>query len=172
MRPIVLGHTLDLDSTVFCRYGEQAGSLKGHNPIKHRPSHPPLVAGLSERRRLLWATPGPVMPGRPTVREFLAQADDARRGIRWPWSGLGVLCDGIPGGLGRAGAPYIIVARLTPLVRKLVIHRIPEADWRSVVRGVAVADKMVSLPAWHGQVRRFVCLRQTLTERPTPADGG
>lgn len=24
---------------------------------------------------------------------------------------------------------YIIVARLTPLVRKLVIHRIPEADW-------------------------------------------
>jgi hypothetical protein len=25
MRPILLGHTLDLDSTVFCRYGEQAG---------------------------------------------------------------------------------------------------------------------------------------------------
>ena len=62
--------------------------------------------------------------------------------------------------------PYIIVARLTPLVRKLVIHRIPEADWRSVARGVAVADRLVSLPAWHGQVRRFVCLRQTLTERP------
>jgi hypothetical protein len=27
-RPILLGHTLDLDSTVFCRYGEQEGSLK------------------------------------------------------------------------------------------------------------------------------------------------
>ena len=25
---------------------------------------------------------------------------------------------------------------------------------------------LVSLPAWHGQVRRFVCLGQTLTERP------
>ena len=57
VRPILLGHTLDLDSTVFCRYGEQAGSLKGHNPIKHgRPSHHPLIAWLSERRRLLWAT--------------------------------------------------------------------------------------------------------------------
>lgn len=69
-------------------------------------------------------------------------------------------------GLDARELPYIIVARLTPLVQKLVIHRIPEADWRSVARGVAVADKMVSLPAWHGQVRRFVCLRQTLTERP------
>ena len=32
MRPILLGHTLDLDSTVLCRYGEQEGSLKGYNP--------------------------------------------------------------------------------------------------------------------------------------------
>jgi len=45
MRPILLGHTLDLDSTVCCRYGEQAGSRKGHNPVKPgRPSHHPLVA--------------------------------------------------------------------------------------------------------------------------------
>lgn len=62
--------------------------------------------------------------------------------------------------------PYIIVARLTPLVRKVVIHRIPEADWRPIARGIAVADAMATLPAWRGQTRRFVCLRQTLTERP------
>lgn len=35
MWPILLGHTLDLDSTVFCRYSEQAGSPKRHNPIKY-----------------------------------------------------------------------------------------------------------------------------------------
>jgi hypothetical protein len=62
--------------------------------------------------------------------------------------------------------PYIIVARLTPFVRKLVIHRIPEADWRPVAQGIAVADIMATVPAWHGQHRRFVCLRQTLTDRP------
>jgi hypothetical protein len=57
MRPILLGHTLDLDSSVFCRYGEQEGSLKGYNPRKPgRPSHHPLVAFLAEARRLLWAT--------------------------------------------------------------------------------------------------------------------
>src|SRR3990172_2066554 len=57
MRPILLGHTLDLDSTVFCRYGDQEGSLKGYNPIKPgRPSHHPLLAFLCEARRVLWAT--------------------------------------------------------------------------------------------------------------------
>jgi len=57
MRPILMGHTVDLDSTVLCRYGEQEGSLKGYNPSKPgRPSHHPLVAFLAEGRRLLWAT--------------------------------------------------------------------------------------------------------------------
>jgi hypothetical protein len=171
MRPILLGHTLDLDSTVFCRYGEQDGSLKGHNPIKRgRPSHHPLVAWLSERRRLLWATLRAGHAGTANgAREFLAQA-------------LTLLPAGHQIGLVRADAgffvtaflhcleardlPYIIVARLTPLVRKMVIHRIPEADWRPVARGIAVADMMATLPAWHGQPRRFVCLRQTLTDRP------
>ena len=171
MRPILLGHTLDLDSTVFCRYGEQDGSFKGHNPIKHgRPSHHPLVAWLSERRRLLWATLRAGHAGTANgAREFLAQA-------------LTLLPPGHRIGLVRADAgfcitaflmaleardlPYIIVARLTSPLRKLVLHRIPEADWRPVARGIAVADWEASLPAWRGQVRRFVCLRQTLTERP------
>ncbi len=171
LRPTLLGHTLDLDSTVFCRYGEQDGSLKGHNPIKHgRPSHHPLIAWLSERRRLLWATLRAGHAGTANgVREFLAQA-------------LTMLPAGHRIGLVRADAgfcvtafftalearelPYIIVARLTPLVRKLVIHRIPEVEWQPVTRGVAVADVMATLPAWRGQARRFVCLRQTLTERP------
>lgn len=171
MRPILLGHTLDLDSTVFCRYGEQAGSRKGHNPVKPgRPSHHPLVAWLSERRRLLWATLRAGHAGTANgAREFLAQA-------------LTMLPPGHRIGLVRADAgfcvtaflaaleardlPYIIVARLTRVVRKLVVHRIPEGEWRPVARGIAVADMTASLPAWQGQRRRFVCLRQTLTERP------
>lgn len=31
--------------------------------------------------------------------------------------------------------------------------------------GIAVANVMATIPAWHGQHWRFVCLRQTLTER-------
>jgi hypothetical protein len=171
MRPILLGHSLDLDSTVLCRYGEQEGSLKGYNPHKPgRPSHHPLVAFLAEGRRLLWATLRSGNSGSAHgCVEFLKQA-------------LGVLPAGHRIGLVRADAgffekrlleylesqelPYIIVARLTAVVRKLVIHPIPAAAWRVVARGVEVADIEVSLPNWRSVKRRFVCLRQEIVERP------
>ncbi len=64
------------------------------------------------------------------------------------------------------GLPYIIVARLTAVVRKIVLHRIPSTAWRVVARGVEVADLEASLPNWRGAKRRFVCLRQEIIERP------
>jgi hypothetical protein len=48
------GYSLDLDSTVFERYGRQQCALRGPNPRKHgRPSHHPLVAVLAEAHFLL-----------------------------------------------------------------------------------------------------------------------
>ena len=139
MRPILLGHTLDLDSTVLCRYGEQEGSLKGYNPTKPgRPSHHPLVAFLAEGRRLLWAVLRSGNSGSANgCVEFLKQA-----------------------------LTVLIVARLTAVVRKLVIHQIPSTGWRGVARGIEVADLEVSLPNWKAGKRRFVCLRQEIAERP------
>jgi hypothetical protein len=171
MRPILLGHTLDVDSTVLCRYGEQEGSLKGYNPGKPgRPSHHPLVAFLAEGRRLLWAVLRSGNSGSANgCVEFLRQA-------------LTVLPKGHRIGLVRADAgffekrlleylesqqlPYIVVARLTAVVRKLVIHQIASRAWRVVARGVEVADLEVSLPNWKAVKRRFVCLRQEIAERP------
>jgi hypothetical protein len=62
--------------------------------------------------------------------------------------------------------PYIIVVRLTAVVRKLVIHQSPSTAWRTVARGVEVADLETSLPNWKGIKRRFVLLRQEIVERP------
>jgi DDE family transposase len=171
MRSILMGHTLDLDSTILCRYGEQEGSLKGYNPKKPgRPSHHPLVGFLAEGRRLLWATLRSGNSGSANgCVEFLKQA-------------LTVLPDGQRIGLVRADAgffekrlleylesqelPYIIVARLTAVVRKLVVHQLPATSWRAVARGIEVADLEVSLPNWKKLKRRFVCLRQETSERP------
>ena len=170
-RPILLGHTLDLDSTVLCRYGEQEGSLRGYNPKKPgRPSHHPLMAFLAETRRLLWATLRSGNSGSANgCVEFMRQA-------------LSVLPLGHRIGMVRADAgffekrfleylekqdlPYIVVARLTQSVRKLVIHRLASKAWRAVARGIEVADLEVSLPNWAGVKRRFVCLRQEISERP------
>lgn len=45
MERLESGYTMDLDSTVFVRYGEQEGSKKGYNTKKYgRNSHHPLIS--------------------------------------------------------------------------------------------------------------------------------
>src|SRR5918912_2242970 len=46
------GYSLDLDSTVFERYGEQEGSLKGHNPRRHGRAESSSAAGRAGRGSL------------------------------------------------------------------------------------------------------------------------
>src|SRR5262245_36965250 len=75
LRPVALGAVLDLDSTVFERYGHQEGSLKGHKPRKHgRPSHHPLLAMLAEAKVVLhaWLRSGNSGTARG-VKAFLAE---------------------------------------------------------------------------------------------------
>jgi len=62
--------------------------------------------------------------------------------------------------------PHIIVARLTSPLHQLVLRRIPDTDWRLIARSMGVAAWEASLSAWRGLARRFVSVRQTLTERP------
>jgi len=53
--------TLDLDSSVFTRYGKQEGAKKGYNPRKPgRPSHRPIFAILAEMKIVvnLWLRSG------------------------------------------------------------------------------------------------------------------
>jgi Transposase DDE domain group 1 len=138
-----------------------------------RPSHHPLIAFLSEARRLLWAT---LRAGRAGTAngcvELLAQP-------------LTLLPPGHRVALVRADAgfflarfltfleshdlPYIIMARLTPVLRRVVLHRLSETAWRRVSTGIDVAEYTATLPSWAGQTRRFVCLRQALRERPHAA---
>jgi hypothetical protein len=65
--------------------------------------------------------------------------------------------------------PSIIMARLPPVLRRLILHRLPETAWRRVSKGIDGAEYTVTLPSWAGQTRRFVCLRQALRERPHAA---
>lgn len=171
-RPILLGHTLDLDSTVFCRYGEkQEGSLKGYNPKKPgRPSHHPLVAFLSEARRVLWAVLrcGNSRSANGCV-EFLRQALavlPAEHKVALVRADAGFFEKRFLEFLERRELPYIIVAKLTPIVRRVVLHSVAQQSWRALGRGIEVANVERSFPSWQGKSRRFVCLRQEISERP------
>lgn len=82
----VEGYSLDLDSTVFERYGRQQGALKGYNPRKHgRPSHHPLLAILGEAHWVLhgWLRSGNCSAALSGRRWQYPSGNPWMRSIRW-----------------------------------------------------------------------------------------
>src|SRR3954467_674656 len=119
----VQGYSLDLDSTVLERYGQQEGSLRGYNPRKRgRPSHHPLLAVLAEAHFLLhgWLRSGNCGPARGVV-EFLKEALalwQQRQRIRVVRADSGFFDDELLSFLEQQTLPYIVVARLTKWVQR------------------------------------------------------
>jgi Transposase DDE domain group 1 len=161
------GYTLDLDSTVFERYGQQEGSLKGHNPRKHgRPSHHPLLAVLSEAHFLLhgWLRSGNCGTSRG-VEEFLKEALalwGQRAKIRLLRADSGFFDDKLLSFLEQRLLPYIVVAKLTPWVKRAA-QRVEQ--WTMLDNDYAVGEFQLQLHSW-SSARRFVVIREQVRERP------
>ena len=159
------GYTLDLDSTVFERYGKQEGSLKGHNPRKHgRPSHHPLLAVLSEAHFLLhgWLRSGNCGTARG-VEEFLKEALalwGQRQKIRLLRADSGFFEDLLLSFLEQRQIPYIVVARLTKWV-KGAAQRVEQ--WRDLDEHFAAGEFRLRLHNWSAE-RRFVVIRERVRE--------
>lgn len=134
------------------------------------------MAWFSERRRLLWATLRAGHAGTANgAQEFLVPA-------------FTLLPAGYRIGLVRADAGAVVTA----FRRVLETRDLRTSSWPGLPRscvsgsstefqkptgdpscgGIAVADVRATFPAWRGQARRFVGLRQTLTERPTASGRG
>ncbi len=160
------GYTLDLDSTVFERYGQQEGSLKGHNPRKHgRPSHHPLLAVLSEAHFLLhgWLRSGNCGAARG-AEEFLQEALalwGQRQKIRLLRADSGFFEDRLLSFLEQRQLPYIVVARLTKWVKRAA-QRVEE--WRDLDEYFAAGEFHLRLYGWSEQ-RRFIVIRERLREK-------
>jgi hypothetical protein len=159
------GYTLDLDSTVFERYGQQEGSLKGHNPRKHgRPSHHPLLAVLSEAHFLLhgWLRSGNCGTSRG-VEEFLKEALalwGQRAKIRLLRADSGFFDDKLLSFLEQRLLPYIVVAKLTPWVKRAA-QRVEQ--WTMLDNDYAVGEFQLQLHSW-SSARRFVVIREQVRE--------
>jgi Transposase DDE domain group 1 len=159
------GYTLDLDSTVFERYGQQQGSLKGHNPRKHgRPSHHPLLAVLSEAHFLLhgWLRSGNCGTSRG-VEEFLKEALalwGQREKIRLLRADSGFFDDQLLSFLEQRLLSYIVVAKLTPWVKRAA-QRVEQ--WTILDDDYAVGEFRLKLLGWSVE-RRFVVIREQVRE--------
>ena len=159
------GYTLDLDATVFERYGQQEGSLKGHNPRQHgRPSHHPLLAVLNEAHFLLhgWLRSGNCGTSRG-VEEFLKEALalwGQREKIRLLRADSGFFDDKLLSFLEQRLLPYIVVARLTPWVKRAAQRVEP---WTMLDDDYAVGEFRIQLHGWSAE-RRLVAIREQVRE--------
>ena len=162
-----LGAVLDLDSTVFERYGAQEGSLKGHNPRKHgRPSHHPLLALLAEAKVVLHAwlrsgNTGSARGGRGFLDQALAYLpQDYRLYAVRADSGffdVTVLKD-----LEHRALPYAIAVRLTPPLRRQLVGI---TRWQEFAPGLEVGELLYETYGWQ-TARRIVSVRERIADRP------
>ena len=149
------GYSVDLDSTVFERYGKQEGAKKGHNPRKHgRPSHHPILAILAEANFVLhsWLRSGNSGASRGVVefmKEGMALLGDKHR-IRLVRADSGFLDKDFLVFLERRKLGYIVVARMSKWVKELD-------------EVYAVGEFKVQLLGWDKE-RRFVVVREKKRE--------
>ena len=155
------GYSLDLDSTVFERYGRQQGALRGHNPRKHgRPSHHPLVAVLAEAHFVLHGWLRNCGSARGAV-EFLKEALallPEKHAIRVVRADSGFFDQQLLGFLEQRGLAYIVVARLTRWLKREAAR---VTQWRALDPHYTVGEFSLQLLGWDCP-RRFVVIREQL----------
>lgn len=160
--------TLDLDSTIFQRYGRQEGAERGFNRTRRNGRcHHPLIAFLSEPVLILhaWLRGGNTADNRGAV-EFLREALEH---LPQTWTLLGVRADSafhdqkLCEFLETRQLPYIIVARRNDaLIRR--VHAL--SDWTALDSRHAVSE-FTAQTAMCSKPRRFIVVRIQL-----PDDGG
>jgi len=159
------GLTLDLDSTVMTRYGEQEGATRGYNPRKPgRKSHHPLMAFVADLRMVanLWLRPGNSHTAN-NVKAFLQATLERLGGKRVALlradSGFcdnGFLCD-----IEQRRLHYIVAARLQqPLQRALVA----QTGWWTLDDGIELVSFHHQSPSWD-KPRHIVGVRQHTLKR-------
>lgn len=160
--------TLDLDSSVVPRFGEQEGAMYGYN--KHRPgtaSHRPLFAFVADWRMVLnaWLRPGNTDDKNGTtdfVEEALALLGDRHR-VGLIRADAGFYDGKFAAALEEKKIDYIISARFTKPLR----HRVAEqTQWVAIEQDAIEVAELAYQSIWWKHPRRMVVVRQRLERKP------
>lgn len=161
--------TLDIDSSVITRYGEQEGAKKGYNPKKKgRNSHHPIIAFVNDVKLVanFWLRSGNTSSAHNFVgflEETLANFGDKKVGLVRLDSGF--FQKDIIDYLEAKELQYIVAAKFTHPVQ----HVIDRQDfWMSVDEGIEICDKYYQANNWEAP-RRMVVVRQKIAQRPKAA---
>ena len=158
--------TLDIDSTVMTRYGEQAGAKKGYNPAKRgRPSHHPLIAFIADVKLVanMWLRSG----NTSSANNFLSFLDDTLSKLKNKTVSLIRLDSGffnadILSYLETKPMDYIIAVKFTQPIQR-VIH--DSKNWVVLDTGIEICEQIYQSQSWE-KSRRIVIVRQRIKDRP------
>jgi hypothetical protein len=161
-------YTLDVDSSVLTRYGDQEGSRPGYNPKKPgRKSHHPLMAFIADCRMVanVWLRSG----NTHSANNMFSFLEDTLEKLQCKRIGL------LRGDSGFYGEeifqcleerempiPYIIAARLYSPVQRLISK---QRLWLNLGDGIEIGEASY-LGANSKKIRRMVMVRQQIQERP------
>ena len=158
--------TVDFDSSVVTRFGQQEGAKKGYNPTKRgRPSHHPIIAFVNDVKMVAncWLRSGNSSSANNFISFFedtLAKFGDKKVGLVRLDSGFCQhdLMSHIEG----KNMSYIVAAKFTHPIQNLINK---QELWIQVDDGIEICDKTYQADNWT-KPRRIVIVRQKIQQRP------
>ena len=159
--------TLDIDSTVLTRYGEQQlGAKKGYNPQKKgRKSHHPIIAFVNDVRLVanFWLRSGNASSANNFVgflEDTLSKFGNKKVGLTRLDSGF--FQNDILNYLEQKDMDYIVAAKFTHPIQRCINN---QDFWVKVDNGIEICEKRYQSESWENP-RRLVIVRQKITEKP------
>jgi hypothetical protein len=160
--------TLNLDSSVLTRYGNQEGAKIGYNPKKRgRPSHNPIIAFLGSGYVVnIWNRSGDTSSGQGAA-DFYNQS---RLSLGSEFRIKRALCDSgfylieFIEYLETEGHLYIIAVPISQAIQREILG---VSNWKKISNGIEVGEFYFEHadPKWT-QPRRYVVVKQSIKKRP------
>ena len=158
--------TLDIDSSVMTRYGEQEGAKKGYNPSKKgRSSHHPLIAFINDAKLVanMWLRSGDTS----SANNFLSFLEDTLSKLKNKTVSLirldsGFFQSNILDYLEHNTKNYIIAAKFTQPIQRVINST---NTWILLDNGIEICEQIYKSDSWQNP-RRLVVVRQQIKIRP------
>jgi len=158
--------TVDFDSTVITRYGDQQGIAKGYNPNKRgRNSHHPLMAFVSQTRMVAnaWLRPGNTADS-SSCKAFMEET--FQESLKGKKVGLvradsGFYTEELMSYLESKSLNYIMAVRMYPNVKSAVWGL---NEWVGLTKGIELNEMVFSHE--NGKPRRYIIVKKQVDIRP------
>jgi len=163
--------TLDLDSSVITRYGEQQGASKGYNPKKPgRNSHHPLMAFVADVELVanFWLRSGDAHTANnfeAFLQQTLSHLENKTIGLLRADTGfyskkIFELLESIDKPIS-----YVIGCPMYVTIQRIIQS---QKVWVKLDDGIEIAQTVYQSPTWD-KARRLIMVRQKISQRPKAA---